>query len=79
LQAVVLLDRLHDLSSSLVIPAVVNGLTVLVDPYGNDVDVIMLGIRMPGYEVGRMLKAHCCHVPFSNSGPLLITQPFIIG
>jgi hypothetical protein len=73
LQAIVPFDLLHYPGPALVVLTVADGLAVLVDPHGNDVDVIVLCIRMSGYKVGRVLETYCLHVPLSGGVPLLVS------
>lgn len=72
-QAVFALDGAHDDFLAPVIVAVRGDAAVKPDPVGQNVDVFMLGVAVPGHQVLVMVQTHILQIALADAAPLRVT------
>ena len=76
LQAVLTLDLPHQLFLARVVAAITDNLAVEADPVGHEVDVVVLGVGVPGEDVLVLAEAHACQVSLPDVAPLVVAELF---
>jgi hypothetical protein len=76
LQPIFPLDLAHDDFLSPVVVAIASNAAIKADAVGQDMDMLMLGIDMPGYDELVFIEPHAFHVAFSYLPPLLVRDLF---
>lgn len=79
-QPIVLLDPAQEPLASLVVPAFTHDRPIgHPNPGGDQVDMVMRGVRMPHDQVLRALKPHLLKVATGNCVPLVVAQVLACG
>jgi hypothetical protein len=79
LEPVITFKLSHDGFLSFVVLAVAGDAAVKADTVGQDVDVLVFGIVVPGDNELVLLEVHAVHVTLSYLSPLLIREFFAGG
>lgn len=79
MQAVVPLNLSHDGFLPLVVLAVADDLARVGDSVDQDVDVIVLGVGVPGDDELVICEAHPAQIALSDLPPLLVCELFAGG
>lgn len=75
-QPIILLNPAQDPFAPLVVPAFTHDRPIRhPNPGGDQVDVVMRGVRMPHHHVLGALKPHLLKVTTGNRVPLVVTEP----
>ena len=79
LQAEIPLNLSHDRFLPLVVLAIADDFAAVGDSVGQNVDVLMLGVGVPGHHKLVICKAHAAQITLPNGLPLLVCELFAGG
>jgi hypothetical protein len=79
LQAEIPLNLSHDGFLPLVVLAVADDLARVGDSVGQDVDVLVLGVGVPGHDELVICEAHPAQIALPDGLPLLVCELFAWG